>query len=68
MLYVFHSRSLVANTNWVSIQIFCTHGGLSPDLYTLDQIRNIRRPTDVPDEVRCFSASEMLVCVSKPVT
>ncbi|KAH7467419.1 Serine/threonine-protein phosphatase PP1-alpha catalytic subunit [Phytophthora ramorum] len=30
--------------------IFCTHGGLSPDLYTLDQIKNIRRPTDVPDE------------------
>ncbi|OWZ23696.1 Serine/threonine-protein phosphatase [Phytophthora megakarya] len=31
-------------------KIFCTHGGLSPDLYTLDQIKNIRRPTDVPDE------------------
>ncbi|KAJ0397441.1 hypothetical protein P43SY_009296 [Pythium insidiosum] len=34
----------------VAEKIFCTHGGLSPDLYTLDQIRNIRRPTDVPDE------------------
>ncbi|RLN92819.1 hypothetical protein BBJ28_00018730 [Nothophytophthora sp. Chile5] len=32
------------------LQIFCTHGGLSPDLYTLDQVKNIRRPTDVPDE------------------
>lgn len=34
----------------VANKIFCTHGGLSPDLYTLDQIKNIRRPTDVPDE------------------
>ncbi|KAK9103755.1 hypothetical protein Sjap_021009 [Stephania japonica] len=27
----------------------CLHGGLSPDLQNLDQIKNIRRPTDVPD-------------------
>ncbi|KAK9143871.1 hypothetical protein Syun_013271 [Stephania yunnanensis] len=26
----------------------CLHGGLSPDLQNLDQIKNIRRPTDVP--------------------
>ncbi|KAF8392209.1 hypothetical protein HHK36_022551 [Tetracentron sinense] len=25
------------------------HGGLSPDLNNLDQIRNLHRPTDVPD-------------------
>lgn len=25
------------------------HGGLSPDLNHMDQIRRIRRPTDVPD-------------------
>ncbi|KAJ9682459.1 hypothetical protein PVL29_018389 [Vitis rotundifolia] len=30
-------------------KILCMHGGLSPDLHNLDQIRNLRRPTDVPD-------------------
>ncbi|RDX81603.1 Serine/threonine-protein phosphatase PP1, partial [Mucuna pruriens] len=30
-------------------KILCMHGGLSPDLLHLDQIRNIQRPTDVPD-------------------
>lgn len=30
-------------------KIFCTHGGLSPDLSSLEQIRRIVRPTDVPD-------------------
>lgn len=30
-------------------KILCMHGGLSPDLHNLDQIRNLTRPTDVPD-------------------
>ncbi|OAG31726.1 serine/threonine-protein phosphatase PP1 catalytic subunit [Nematocida displodere] len=30
-------------------KIFCMHGGLSPDLQSLNQIRTIQRPTDVPD-------------------
>jgi serine/threonine-protein phosphatase PP1 catalytic subunit len=31
-------------------KIFCMHGGLSPDLKTMEQIRRIVRPTDVPDQ------------------
>ena len=30
-------------------KIFCIHGGLSPDLNSMEQIRRILRPTDVPD-------------------
>ncbi|KAI5346479.1 hypothetical protein L3X38_014358 [Prunus dulcis] len=30
-------------------KIFCVHGGLSPHLENLYQIRNLPRPTDVPD-------------------
>ncbi|EUR47992.1 serine/threonine-protein phosphatase PP1-beta [Plasmodium falciparum Santa Lucia] len=30
-------------------KIFCMHGGLSPELNNMEQIRKITRPTDVPD-------------------
>jgi len=29
------------------------HGGLSPDLQSMDQIRRTRRPTDIPDTGLC---------------
>eukprot|EP00434_Breviolum_minutum_P032474 symbB.v1.2.028716.t1/scaffold3065.1/size64380/4 len=41
--------------NWMPVcaliqdRIICMHGGLSPDLRTFDQIRNIDRPVDPPD-------------------
>ena len=31
-------------------KLFCCHGGLSPDLQSMEQIRRIMRPTDVPDQ------------------
>ncbi|KAA6371056.1 MAG: putative Serine/threonine-protein phosphatase PP1-gamma catalytic subunit, partial [Streblomastix strix] len=34
----------------VEDKIFCTHGGLSPELHSIDQIRCLVRPTDVPDQ------------------
>jgi len=33
----------------VNDRIFCCHGGLSPHLEQLEQIRNLTRPTDVPE-------------------
>ena len=33
----------------VDEKIFCMHGGLSPELEDMDQIRRVKRPTDVPD-------------------
>lgn len=34
----------------VDRRILCMHGGISPDLKSLDQIKKIKRPTDVPDK------------------
>jgi len=33
----------------VDEKIFCMHGGLSPELHSMDQVRKVIRPTDVPD-------------------
>lgn len=33
----------------VDEKIFCMHGGLSPELQNMEQIKRIMRPTDIPD-------------------
>ena len=33
----------------VASKIFCVHGGLSPSLNSMDDIKRVQRPTDVPD-------------------
>lgn len=43
---VFNTLPIAATIN---DKIFCIHGGLSPDLHDLEQIDNIRRPTDIPE-------------------
>ena len=35
-------------------KIFCMHGGLSPDLSDMEQIKRIVRPTDVPDSGKTY--------------
>ena len=37
-------------------RMFCVHGGLSPELLRLDQIFDVPRPTDVPDQGKHSSA------------
>jgi serine/threonine-protein phosphatase PP1 catalytic subunit len=35
-------------------RILCMHGGLSPDLQSIEQIKKIEKPTDVPDSGNIF--------------
>jgi len=43
---VFNSLPIAAI---VASKIFCVHGGLSPSLHSMEDIKRIQRPTDVPD-------------------
>lgn len=47
--------------NWMPVaaliddKIFCVHGGLSPDLTSLEQLTKITRPTEVPNSGNDFN-------------
>ncbi|CEQ42451.1 SPOSA6832_04263 [Sporobolomyces salmonicolor] len=60
-------------------KIFTMHGGLSPDLQSMEQIRRVMRPTDVPDTGRNYcgefdnagammSVDETLLCSFQMLT
>jgi serine/threonine-protein phosphatase PP1 catalytic subunit len=38
------------------------HGGLSPDLQSMEQIRRVMRPTDVPDTGKAISIGDQNSC------
>lgn len=48
-------KAFTDSFNWLPVaaliddKILCMHGGLSPELNNLDQIRNLPRPTAIPD-------------------
>ncbi|KAJ7608340.1 Metallo-dependent phosphatase-like protein [Roridomyces roridus] len=46
LIDVFNSLPIAAI---IGSKIFCVHGGLSPSLSSLDDIRNIQGPTEVPE-------------------
>lgn len=43
----------------VDDKIFCAHGGLSPELFDMEQINRVARPTDVHDTGTCEGAREL---------
>ena len=57
--------------NWMPVaaliddKIFCVHGGLSPDLTSLDQLTKLTRPTEVPNSGKfcVFYFRDLLISV-----
>ena len=51
----------------IDASVLCVHGGLSPDIPTLDQVRTISRAQEVPHEgafcgMSAVSSSKVLLC------
>ena len=38
----------------INNEVFCVHGGLSPDMRTYDQILKISRPSEIPTSGELF--------------
>ncbi|GJN31928.1 hypothetical protein PR202_gb20387 [Eleusine coracana subsp. coracana] len=41
---------IIRGKSLIDDKVLCMHGGLSPELNSLDQINDIERPTEIPDE------------------
>ena len=62
--------------NWMPVaaliddKIFCVHGGLSPDLTSLDQLTKLTRPTEVPNSGKfcVFYFRDLLISVKTNFT
>ena len=48
-------------------KIFTMHGGLSPDLQSMEQIRRVMRPTDVPDTGEFFVLTNPMMAIDDPI-
>ena len=44
----------------VEEKILCVHAGLSPELQSLEQLRRIPRPTEIPDAICCATCCGLI--------
>jgi serine/threonine-protein phosphatase PP1 catalytic subunit len=42
-------------------KILCMHGGISPELHNLDQLKEVKRPTEIPDEGKLINIYNIIL-------